>query len=626
MKLGMLLRSVLGIVILVQLGIPTAMAHTPPIAAPAAVGLLAPPSATLACPDAATEAIDQISAAVAALGLPAGQANSLEATLNAARAAVSSGNPNAASGPLRALESQIRALINSGQISAEQGEFLLTLVQQAVTTITNCPVVVFSCRSGNQQDTLFWLNPPGPYASTRILFRTDAFPSGPADPNATLLGDFAGMPGAVGSAPHNGLANGTTYYYAAYANDGTGDFSAAKTTWCRPDASVAWSYNVGSSDTPIVGGSFTAYYVVSSNGFLHALTRGENGGFWPTGWTPPRVGLPVRESSSQRPTFLPLQTPISGTNQLVLVPSRDGRVYAVNGDTGAMVWTSQVLGSELRASLCGSLKAFGGVDVVMFGTYDVAGDNRFYGLNLADGSVAWVFDNGGGANGIGPISTGCALSGTRVFFTSLGNTGGSQDSVWALDFTGTTVAKAWSANAGDVVTSASTRPPGTVCPDGCVYVGNAAGEVHKLSASTGAPIWATPYLTGDGPLKGFVSRDFFGNLSVFSTNTKAHLLADTGASFSAIWTPPVQFANPSITVFLRFSDGNHRVYVGDADSRVYELSAIVTAPTKDKSILLGDPARLKQPGLAFFDVGVSPQMTFWGTNEGVLYGFKFPFP
>ena len=88
----------------------------------------------------------------------------------------------------------------------------------------------------------------------------------------------------------------------------------------------------------------------------------------------------------------------------------------------------------------------------------------------------------------------------------------------------------------------------------------------------------------------------------------------------------MQFANPSITVFLRFSDGNHRVYVGDADSRVYELSAIVTAPTKDKSILLGNPARLKQPGLAFFDVGVSPQMTFWGTNEGVLYGFKFPFP
>jgi outer membrane protein assembly factor BamB len=279
---------------------------------------------------------------------------------------------------------------------------------------------------------------------------------------------------------------------------------------------------------------------------------------------------------------------------------------------------------------CSFLKIAGGLDLTMLGTYDLSADNSFYGINLADGSVAWSFDNGGGADGIGPIAAGCSIhrrtNGPRVFFASRRKADGSQDSAWALDFTSASATKAWSVDIGDVDTSASGRPPGFVCPEGCMYLGNDAGEVHKLNAETGAPEWLSPYFTNDGPVKDFVFPDFTTRLATFSTDTSTHLLTDDGDSFSSVWLPPVELESPSGTTFFHSSDGNYRVYVGDGDGRVYELDATVPNPPKDTSILLGDPAREKQPGGVLFDNRVSPQMTFWGTDESVVYAFPFPLP
>ncbi len=569
------------------------------------------------CPDLAHEAINQVLTALTDLNLPNGTANSLEAKLNAALASIEGGNANAALGQLGAFNNQVEALVKSGKLSAADGQTLLSLADLAISTTTNCtpPVIAFSCRTSASQNILFWLNPTGAYASTRVLYRTDRFPVGPADPGATLLGDFPGTPGSVGNASHNGLTNGTKYYYAAFVDDGAGAFSLRKSTWGRPDSNPAvfWSYTTGGSYTPVAGLMGASYAMFSSDGVVHMVTNGETGGFWPADWKPPQ--LPVAAPS--RPSTIPAGiATINGATQFVLVPTLEGRLYAVNGDTGQVLWISPSLGAELRAPLCARFGVFGGVDVVMLGTYDPTGDNKFYGINLADGTVAWAFDNGGGANGIGPISGQCTADFSqpgRVYFSSRRKAGGSQDSAWALNYTTTSATRVWSTDIGDVDTSATTRT-------GVIYLGNNAGEVHALNTNTGARQWLTPYLTGDGPVKGFVFPDRLSQRLAFSTNTKVHLITDLGSSPSQLWNPLATLLNPSLTVLL---SGTNQVVVGDTPGRVYDLDASASTPPTSSFVAFGDPTKPKQPGAPFFDL--SNEMVLYGTDEGVLYALKFPF-
>jgi fibronectin type 3 domain-containing protein len=69
------------------------------------------------------------------------------------------------------------------------------------------------------QNVLQWVNPASgaPGTTVRVNFRTDTYPTSPADPAATVL--FTGRPvtfGAKDSFTHSGLTIGTTYYYAIW--------------------------------------------------------------------------------------------------------------------------------------------------------------------------------------------------------------------------------------------------------------------------------------------------------------------------------------------------------------------------------------------------------------------------
>lgn len=572
----------------------------------------APPAVAqpLPCTAALVATVDEIVASLPTLGLPPPAPVVLEAVARAAVAAANAGDRRAALAILNVLEAQVRFLVAIGRLDPGSGDALIDLIAQARATLGNCtsapPITVFNCRSGDGENTLLWINPEGggPGASTRILFRTDRYPQGPADPLALSLGTFAGASGAAGRAVHPGLVNGQRYYYAAYADDGGGVLSPGRLTAGRPQSrsgAFRWSYTAGGIGRPAVGGLVDALATASSGGFVYGLEPGLDGGRWVEGWTPAQVKAPA----PARPIALPF--PVPGLDRpIVVVSSLQGYVQALDAETGVTAWVSPPLGGAVRASVCAMFGRYGGTDdVIVVGTANPDTSNRLYGIRPADGAIAWSFDNGG--SGLGPLATQCATDYARhqILFTS---GSGATAAAWALSIGPGTASLAWSTPLPRL--SSSLVPRGDV-----VYGGTSTGEVHALDATTGDPLWTTPYATGDGPVKDFVFPA--GDRLSFSTSRQVHLIRDAGDAGVPVWTTPVTLRDPNVPL-LR----GDRVFVTDTGGVVYVIDATVPTPTAVPLATVGDPARPARPGLPYLDTRFALYSV--GLSDGVLYSVEVP--
>jgi hypothetical protein len=516
--------------------------------------------------------------------------------------------------------------------SANNEEDQNTVVQAATptgcTTSAPPPVQFFDVRSGNNDNTLEWVNPVAGYQTTVLRYRTDTYPTSVTDGNPVPpTGFFAGTPGLKDRATHTGLTNGTTYYYAAFVEDSVATPSSGKTSLGRPDTmalNAKWGYATAAAAlaTPGVIPN-RGYYVVSNDRVLHSNDRGTAGGTWPTPWLSP-AGM--NGPSQGRPMVVALPTTIvMGATRIAVAGSQDGRVYAFNADSGAFLWVSAVLGAAVQASPSGLFVDFGGAaNLVLVGTREPTGDSKFYALRLADGSEAWHFDNGGGTNGIGIITGQAQVQyPNRVYFTSRKKGGGSQNTVWCLQF--------------DAITNNTTNPPvklwgqnyndtdaGPVLRNNVLYVGNTAGEVRALNPASGGMLWTGPYATGDGPVKGYiwVQQIAAGNTRLFfSTNGKVHAIRDNGigTAATAFWSSPVAVTNVSPPYFL-----NGRVYVGGDNSRVYSIDGMLATPPAATTVVLGDPAQSKVVGSPTIDT--INQVLVVGTDQGLVYSVQLPIP
>jgi outer membrane protein assembly factor BamB len=515
--------------------------------------------------------------------------------------------------------------------SANNEEDQNTVVQAATptgcTTSAPPPVQFFDVRSGNFDNTLEWVNPVAGYDRTILRFRTDTYPTSVTDGNPVpnvIPGIFIGSPGVKDRTTHAGLGNGTTYYYAAFVEDGAGTASSGKTSLGRPDTmtgSAKWGYATAAAALATSGViPNRGYYVVSNDRVLHSNDRGTGGGTWPGPWYP----APMNGPSQGRPMVVALPTTtVMGASRIAVASSQDGRVYAFNADSGAVLWKSDVLGAAVQASPSGLFKDFGGVaDLVLVGTREPTGDSKFYALNLANGSEAWHFDNGGTTNGIGIITGQAQVQyPDRVYFTSRRKGGGSQNTVWCLQFNATTdnisnpPVKLWAQNHNDT-------DAGPVLRNNVLYVGNIAGEVRALNPANGNNLWTGPYLTGDGPVKGYIwVQQIAGNTRLFfSTTNNVHAVRDngTGTAPSSFWTGPQPIGNVSPPYFL-----NGRVYVGGNNNRVYSIDAMLATPPLPNTVILGDPAVSKIVGSPTVDT--INQVLLVGTDQGLVYSVQLPF-
>jgi outer membrane protein assembly factor BamB len=496
----------------------------------------------------------------------------------------------------------------------ESGETIITVTDPA----SDVDVLTVTSKGGSSalsgENKLEWVNPSsGPYWSTRIVYRDDFPPTGPGD--GTVLYD-SGAIGSRDSYVHSGLELDRMYYYAAYVDDGTGHFSSGKETKGRPfDATgpVKWAYKSGASTlTPPGTGSV---YVVSNDNLLHAINPGPLGGDWPPLWIPFAMNAP----SQGRPPVLNFLVPVGGATKVVFLGSQDGQVYAVDGDTGAQVWTTlPPLGDAVQAAPSGSFTQHGGAyDLIMVGTRnaDPAG-NEFIGLNLSDGSVAWRFSNaslqGGDDLAMGIISGAAVVDYrfglNRATFASRRHTsGGSSNTVWCIEFNDNSATLLWADDVGDIDGS-PTRYMGRI------YVGNNDGDVYAFDEDDGARRWLNPFDTGsDGPVKGFLFPHLSTSNLFMTTNDTVWSIRDTLPDATENWQVPIP--SPSIPLY---GSGDVFMWVGSGNGSLYQIDA--TDPFSPLSVELGDgTAAVGSPSL-----DVMNSMIYVGTAAGIVYAIEVP--
>jgi hypothetical protein len=472
-------------------------------------------------------------------------------------------------------------------------------------------VPFLTATASDGQNEIEWLNPAaGGYGSTMVRWSTSGYPADPTD--GTLLVDQNDGLGGRGSATHGSLTNGTTYHYSVFVDNGSGEYSARKTVSARPfdtSGNVAWAYSTGASALAPPG--IGSVYGVANDRVLHSMNT-VGTGTWPAGWSP----LAMNGPAQNRPPIVPVS--VGGATKVAFLGSHDRRVYAVNADTGQQIWSSPDLGAMVQAAPAGMFTAFGGsVDLLIVGTRTGSSGNSLHGLNLANGTIAWTFSNtvaqGGDDLGIGIISGTASIdyANSRAYFTSRRRSGGSANTVWCVSFNGSSVSLVWARSLADIDAS-------PILHGGRLYVGTNSGEVHALDPANGADLWASPFDTSNGPVKGYVWPRVGTNEILFSTTDTLWSVTDNGADAALDWSLS-SIANPSVPM-ASIVGGSPYAWVGSSDGRLYQLE-ISGAPVIT-SVVLGDgTASVGSPAM-----DAAAEIAYSGTENGRLYSVSLPLP
>jgi outer membrane protein assembly factor BamB len=481
------------------------------------------------------------------------------------------------------------------------------------------PVSVFAATasgdSGSGRVTLHWLNPSyGPYDRTVIRRDTAGCPATHND-GVPVVVQSDGI-GAAGSFLDT-VPLGATYHYAAFVLDSTGQPSvracASAAPFDRASGNVDWKYDTAISALATPGLRLDAslgesvLYVVSNDGVVHAVrggTSANGGGSWPSGYRPFRIG----GSAQARPPIVPIPP---SSRLAAILGSQDGHVYAVDALTGELIWKSPKLGTTIQAAPAVVLSAWGGgADLVFAGTRLAGQPNRFYALHPDDGTVAWVFDNGGGANGIGMMVGGASVhyASRKVYFTSA--QGASGNTTWCLDYTSSPPVACW-ASFGVRPLLGGDIEAGAVLHQGSLYVSDTTpGNLIAVNSADGSG--ALFYPLGGGGAKGFVFPEF-GTPNLFASTSSVTMSVRSGA---LNWQGSC-IANPSTAIAAPFTDS---VFVGSNEGKLFELSASTGSgcPTPAStcigdcvSTIVGPPA---------YDV--LKGMLYAGTDEGVIHAVR----
>ncbi len=300
-----------------------------------------------------------------------------------------------------------------------------------------------------------------------------------------------------------------------------------------------------------------------------------------------KVGPPTTAVRWSYPVKGPINTRPTVADGTVYFGSDDGKVYALDADTGNLRWSYPTTAGPVDSSPAGPVDSSPAVadGTVYFG----GGDSTVYALDADTGNLRWSYPTKG------PVDSSPAVADGTVYFGSDDRDPRSGDAkVYALDadtgnlrwsyltkesvnsspavadgtvYIGSDNDTVYALNAttGHLRWSYQSRAPVRSSPavaDGTVYIGSDDGTVYALNATTGQPRWSYP--TGADVVPGPAVAD--GTVYIGSDNDTVYALnATTGHLRWSYQTRGPVNSSPAV------ADGT--VYIGSNDDTVYALNA-----------------------------------------------------
>ncbi len=487
--------------------------------------------------------------------------------------------------------------------------------------------------SGDGRNTLIWNNPTD-HSGVVVLRAAGAAPNTPPVAGTRYsVGETVGTAQVVYSDAlsiasrfvDTGVTNGTEYFYRVYNFDdqyryAPGNVPTSLGLKARPQArgpgAPLWCYNVGLSalNQPIteVGvGVFSAF----NNSVIANRTNTANPALdGDERWRP----VALQGLIGGRFPVVPLRG-LSG--QYLLVGTQDGYMYALNAQTGAVLWrgdNGQPLGkiqslpvTQLYDFANAAYKAAQPRDLVFFATRidGNATGNKVIALDGATGQRVWLYQ----PNDLDMVSGGMMVDYTNnrlvVVARSNGNT---QASLRILNtLTGQEVAKL---SLGDidfsVVRLPATNQALVTANDGTVSgVGLTSMQVEWSMKLPGTP---TNFARPQG--RGFLATLQTGLVQYYLLGTQAD--GSAAAPTAPSWSTPVPGPTGAFVYLLNASSG--RVYVGSSDGSLHELD--VHSGVDLKQVSLGTAQRIGMP-----TVDNTVNRLHVGTQDGRVCAFQVPF-
>jgi len=184
-----------------------------------------------------------------------------------------------------------------------------------------------------------------------------------------------------------GTKNGQVKAYVDNGFEG-----GVRESWTFPPPAQTQIDLKGVYSTPIVVGDLV--YVTAQNGFIYAINK-DSGSVADGGWQRPQ-GQPIDlEPLVAGPAYDP-------KNDLVLVPSEDGKLYAYSAKSGDQAWNPFVTGDSIWSTPA--------VDngIGYFGSHD----RKLYAVTLNDGKELWQYETGGVIAGKPLVVDGMVIAGS----------------------------------------------------------------------------------------------------------------------------------------------------------------------------------------------------------------------
>jgi hypothetical protein len=262
-------------------------------------------------------------------------------------------------------------------------------------------------------------------------------------------------------------------------------------------------------------------------------------------------------------------------------------------------------------------------DTVFVGTHNssTATANSVIAVNGTTGAVVWTF-TGTNANKLDMVNSTPTVDyvNNAVWFTSHSNALTTQSNLWKFNPLNNTVS--WSmnlGNAGDIDSSPSLTQSGDV-----LFVSANNGNLYAVNpaaATSGTALLAT-YAGTDGAIKSYpyIVTTVNPYTVVFTTGTMVHAVSfdKNTNTFTKLWDS-VAFTSPSAPVVYNFST----VYIGTGSDIIYELSLASGVVTGQRVVDTGNnPMFIGEPSL---DLVLNRIYVTTTTNDQRSYAYTVPF-